>query len=134
MQPLSSTSMACVVYLVEDLFFAAKLRDAAEQLGLEVQRAPDADTLPIVARDAALVVLDLRRQDALRALELLAAHPATSAVRSVGFVDHERVEIMDAARERGCTTVLSKRRFATELPKLLQATRDHVSGRDGERK
>lgn len=112
-----------LVYLVEDLFFVARIRDAADRLGIEQRSAPDAARLPGAARGASLVIVDLRRPDALEALEALAADPATAAIRSVGFIDHGNVEVMKAAAARGCATVLSKRRFASELPAILEASR-----------
>jgi len=108
--------MAAVVYLVDDLFFVAKIRDVAAQLGIDVEGASDPAALAAAAPHARLAILDLRRADALDALDRLAGTPG---VRSVGFVDHERVETMQAATARGCALVLSKRRFATELPALL---------------
>jgi hypothetical protein len=108
-----------VVYLVDDLFFAAKIQNAAGHLGLEAERAADAPSLHAAARRAALVIVDLRLPHALDALALLAGDAATAAIPSVGFVDHENVAAMDAARARGCSTVLSKRSFAMKLPELL---------------
>jgi CheY-like chemotaxis protein len=108
-----------VTYLVSDLFFSGKICNAAEQLGIEAERARDARALHAAAARADLVIVDLRLPDALGALELLAADPATAAVPSVGFIDHENVDAMDAARARGCRVVLSKRSFSAKLPELL---------------
>ncbi|HYR96236.1 MAG TPA: hypothetical protein VEM57_05830 [Candidatus Binatus sp.] len=112
-----------LVYLVQDLFFVAKIRDAADRLGIAQRSAPDAAALGAAARGASLVIVDLRRPDALVALDALAADPATAGIRSIGFIDHENVEVMKAAAARGCATVLSKRRFASELPAILQRCR-----------
>ena len=112
-----------LAYLVQDLFFVAKIRDAADRLGIAQRSAPDAAALVAAARGARLVIVDLRRPDALEALDALAADPATASIRSVGFVDHENVDVMKAATARGCATVLSKRRFASELPAILEACR-----------
>jgi CheY-like chemotaxis protein len=115
--------MASVVYLVRDLFFVGKIRDAAERLGFEARRAAGPAEAHAAAGDAALVILDLRLPEALEALDRLAGDAATAAVPSVGFIDHENVEIMRLAAARGCGTVLSKRRFSLELPELLAARR-----------
>ena len=115
--------MAPVVYLVRDLFFVGKIREAAERLGFEVRRASDPAEVHEAARDAALVILDLRLPEALDALDRLAADTATANIPSVGFIDHENVETMRLATTRGCGTVLSKRRFSLELPELLVARR-----------
>src|SRR5207247_1191998 len=112
--------MAPIVYLVRDLVFVSKIREAAARLGLEVERAADAAGLHTAAREAKLVIVDLRLPEALDALARLAADPATARVRAVGFVDHEQVDAMEA---RGCGTVLAKGRFERELPALLAACR-----------
>ena len=112
--------MAPVVYLVRDLVFVSKIHEAAARLGLEVERAADAADLYGAARDAKLVIVDLRLPEALDALARLAADPLTARVRAVGFVDHEQVDAMQAP---GWTTVLAKGRFARELPALLAACR-----------
>jgi CheY-like chemotaxis protein len=116
--------MAALVYLVGDLFFVGKIRAVAEELGVSLEGTADAEALVAAARGAKLVVIDLRRPDALRALELLAGDPATAAVRSVAFIDHENVAAMQAASERGCGTVLSKRKFASDLPAVIATCRD----------
>jgi CheY-like chemotaxis protein len=111
--------MAEVVYLVRDLLFTSKIQEAARHLGVAVAGAPDAAALVAAARAARLVVLDLRLTDALGALELLRADPEAARVPSVGFVDHERTDLMEAARARGCGRVLAKGQFASALPALL---------------
>ncbi len=112
-------AMAPIVYLVRDLVFASKIQESGAALGIPVERAPDDATLPDAASGARLVIVDLRLPEALSALDRLAADPRTRSVPSVGFVDHENVDMIRAAAARGCRSVLSKRRFAAELPALL---------------
>jgi hypothetical protein len=112
--------MASVVYLVPDLVFSSKIVEAAAELNVDVQGARDAATLVAAAKGARLVVVDLRATEAFRALEMLAADPATSGVPSVGFVGHEHLDVMETARALGCGTVLAKGAFATQLPALLR--------------
>jgi hypothetical protein len=105
--------MSKAVYLVSDLLFVSKIRETARQLGVELESVKDPAQLAQAAGSAQLVILDLRRPDALATLDGLP--PGT---RSVGFIDHERTDVMDAARERGCRA-LAKGKFTTELPRLL---------------
>ena len=109
-----------VVYVVRDLLFVSKIREAAEPLGVPVQAIRDVETLPAAARDARLVVLDLALPQSLRALELLAASPETAAILTVGFVGHERRDVMETARALGCGEVMAKGEFATKLGDLLR--------------
>jgi hypothetical protein len=113
--------MAAVVYLVHDLVFTSKIREAAHHLGVEVTSARDPEALVVGARDARLVIVDLRLPSALDALSGLAADPVAARVPSVGFIDHERTDVMEAARGRGCGQVMAKGQFANALPGLLES-------------
>jgi len=113
--------MADAVYLVRDLVFTSKIHEAAAQVGATIAHARDAQALGAAARGARLVIVDLRLPEALDALGALAADGEAAGVATVGFVDHEREDVMVAARARGCGTVLAKGRFASELPALLRA-------------
>ena len=112
--------MADVVYLIHDMLFSSKVREVAKTPGVSVQGAREPAAFAAAARDAKLAIVDLRLPPALAALDALAAEPA-SAVRTVGFIDHERTDVMDAARAKGCADVMAKGQFATALPKLLAA-------------
>jgi CheY-like chemotaxis protein len=113
--------LADVVHFIADMLFTSKLREVAKHVGLTVQGAREPAALVTLARDAKLVIVDLRVPRALEALDALAADPQAAAVPSVGFVDHERTDVMDAARAKGCGQVMAKGQFATALPKLLAA-------------
>jgi hypothetical protein len=115
-------AMADVVYLVTDMLFSSKIRETAKPFGLTVQGTRDVAALTAAAAAGAkLVIVDLRLPVALDALGALAADTSASAVPSVGFIDHERTDVMDAARASGCGQVMAKGQFATALPKLLAA-------------
>jgi CheY-like chemotaxis protein len=111
--------LADVVYFVRDMLFTSKIREVARQVGASVEAARDPQAIAQAARGARLVILDLRLPNALEALDQLKQDPALSAVSTVGFVDHEKVDVMDAARARGCSQVMAKGQFATALPRLL---------------
>ena len=111
--------MADVVHLITDMLFASKVREAAKHVGLTIQGARDPLSLTEAARAARLVIVDLRVPRALEALEALSGDPAARAVPCVGFIDHERTDVMDAARARGCGQVMAKGQCANALPKLL---------------
>jgi len=111
--------MADVVYMVRDMLFTSKIREVATQLGLKAQGAPDPAALARAAAGARLVILDLRLDRALEALDTLAADPALADIPKVGFVDHEKLEVMDAAKAKGCTQVMAKGQFSNRLPAIL---------------
>ena len=113
--------MADVLTFARDMVFTSKIREVARQLGVSVAAARDPSRLgaEATASGARLVILDLRLPESLQALTALAADPAAASIRTVGFVDHEKVEVMDAARANGCGEVLTKGQFAHSLPRLL---------------
>ncbi len=111
--------MARIAYLCSDLLFTSKIRETARTLGHEAQVARDPAALVDGARGAAAVILDLRLPVALDALRQLRADPATEKIPAIGFCDHERVELMEQARAAGCTHVLAKGKFSSDLRNLL---------------
>jgi CheY-like chemotaxis protein len=111
--------LADVVHFITDMLFTSKVREVAKQLGLTIAGAREPQALATAARDAKLVIVDLRLPLALDALDALAGDPAARAVPCVGFVDHERTDVMDAARAKGCGRVMAKGQFASTLPKIL---------------
>jgi len=113
--------MGRIAYLCHDLLFTSKIRETARSLGHEVQAARDPGSLVDAARSSDTVIIDLRLPVALDAIARLRADPSTAEVTTVGFCDHERVELMEQARAAGCTHVLAKGKFSTDL-KLLVAT------------
>ena len=111
--------MATIVYFVKDLLFSSKIRETAGQVGVDVEPFRDPVQLAAAAKTAKLVIIDLRLPEAMRALELIAADPDAKNVSSVGFIDHEKVDLMEQASAKGCKKVLAKGRFTSELPALV---------------
>ena len=109
--------MADVVYFINDMLFSSKLRETAKQSGVSIQSVREPAAWAAAAREAKLAIVDLRLPTALAALDALAA--GAPGVRTVGFIDHEKTDVMDAARAKGCTDVMAKGQFANALPKLL---------------
>ncbi|MDB4969628.1 MAG: hypothetical protein JWN44_5317 [Myxococcales bacterium] len=99
--------------MVTDLLFTSKIRETAQQLGLDLQAVRSPAEVATATANARVFIVDLRRPDALAALD---AVPLTAL--KIGFVDHERTDIMEAARDRGCVA-LAKGKFSSDLPKLL---------------
>src|SRR5256885_10427059 len=112
--------MSTVAYLCTDLLFTSKSRETAHALGHTAIVSRDPAALLEAARAADLVIIDLRRPDALAALDGLRADPVAAEVHAVGFCDHERTDLMAEAGRRGCTAY-AKGKFSSELRHLLAA-------------
>ena len=111
--------------LVADLFFSARIRETAKQLGvpLEVFRDPSALIDRVAAAPPRLVIvdMDLKTGDATAAVRSLKAQP--TAVQVVGFLHDSHDELIRAARAAGCDKVLSRGGLTAKMPELM-APRD----------
>jgi CheY-like chemotaxis protein len=111
-----------VVAGVPDLFFAARIGETARQLGVAIEFASSGQAvLEKASRTPALVILDLGAA-ALEPIALIAklkADPALRGARVVGFVNHERTDLIEQARQAGCDEVLTRGAFTKGLPGLL---------------
>jgi CheY-like chemotaxis protein len=108
--------------IVRDLLFRVKLESGLRRLGIACRLAgPDAaaDTAP---EPPVLVILDLADVELhpLTTLRAIRARPDLAGVPVVGFAPHADRELRDAARQAGCTLVVSRSRIASSLPEVLQ--------------
>ncbi len=115
---------AKAVAVLDDLFFAAKILDAAKSVGLESEiiRPADFTSVRLTQARPAVIILDLNATsaDAVALIQQLKSDPALGSVPVVGFVSHVQVEVQQAARAAGCDAVLPRSKFSATLPALLR--------------
>ena len=117
-----------VLALVNDLFFYSKIRQTAQQMGLDLAPADD-EKLPqqAVERSPQTVVIELGAgrglERALNAVRAVKADPALSAIRLVGFGSHVQTDVLAAARDAGCDEVYARSEFTARLPEILVGPR-----------
>jgi len=108
-----------VMAAIHDLMFSSKVNAAAR--GKKIGWVPrGADVAAEVAKDQPDVLLiDLATQkfDAVDAVKKVKAGCKTCRV--IGYVDHTREGLIEAAKQAGCDQVMSKGEFARRLPELL---------------
>ena len=114
-----------VAVLVEDLFFAAKIRATAEHLDIEAifPRSTEALAESFKPDAPALVIVDLhlQRDDPfLIASGLKAGDAESRATPLVGFFSHVQVELQRRAEAAGFDRVLPRSAFTKRLPEILQ--------------
>ena len=110
-----------LIAVVDDLFFAARIRETARQVNVEVELTPTAHLADRLVRGAIdAVILDLGGPSALDSLRTLKTNPATASTHVVGYVSHVATETIQAARAGGCDEVLARSAFTRQLPDLLR--------------
>src|SRR5690349_15772065 len=94
-----------IIAIVDDLFFASKIRGTAEQLGVRVSFARDADGITeIIHRDPpSLIICDLesRRINSIELAKELKADDRLAPIPLVGFFSHVNTELQRQAEDAG---------------------------------
>ena len=105
-----------VIVVVDDMFFASKIRATAEALGIEVSFPRSKEALVEKARDAELILVDLHNQK-IDAVELA---QQLSGVKLIGFFSHVETELRQRALAAGYDSVIPRSVFARDLAEILQ--------------
>lgn len=117
-----------IIAAVGDLFFAAKIRGTAEQVGAEAGFPKTADALLAAARDAkpSLVVFDLQATnlDPFALARALKADETLRDVPLVGFFSHVETELRTRAQQSGIDHVMPRSQFAARLVEILRGDSD----------
>ena len=107
-----------VLAAIHDMMFSSKVNAAAQGRAITwLKRGTKvAEEVAREKPDVLLIDLAAPQLDAINAIrEIKQSAPITI----IGYVDHTREDVMQAARSAGCDQVLSKGEFARRLPELL---------------
>ncbi|HYO99269.1 MAG TPA: hypothetical protein VER76_03560 [Pyrinomonadaceae bacterium] len=113
-----------VIAVVDDIFFAAKIRATAEHVGVEVIFPRGLEALSASVRQGAplvvIVDLHLQREDPFAIAQSLKADAELRETPLVGFFSHVQVELQRRAEAAGFERVLPRSAFTKRLPEILQ--------------
>ncbi len=117
-----------VIAVVDDLFFASKIRGTAEQLGVSTSFPRRIDALVESAgRDLpAIIICDLHatRIDPIELAKLLKADERLRSIPLLGFFSHVQTELQQQAEQAGFDRVLPRSAFTKRLPEILSGKND----------
>jgi len=120
-----------ILAAVDDLLFTSKIRAAATQRGVDVvfARSPEDVIDQARALRPALAIFDLNSQrlQPLSTIAGLKADVSLARIRTMGFVSHVQVALIEAARSAGVDEVMARSAFAAKLGDLLANARDDWS-------
>jgi hypothetical protein len=125
--PIREDAPTRIFCFIEDLFFLAKIQEAARKLGVKVEFVKgDKETLTRLtdtdeAERPKLLVFDLNNLNA-KPLTLIPKFKAKlkKATSIIGFLNHLQGELKAKAVDVGCDTVMPRSAFSQSLPNLLR--------------
>jgi CheY-like chemotaxis protein len=115
-----------VIAVVDDMFFASKIRATAEALGVNISfpRSKEALIEKLAQTQPDLILVDLHNEK-LDALELAKEIKAQeSAATLLGFFSHVEVELQRNALSSGFDRVIPRSVFARDLAEILTSEAD----------
>ena len=112
-----------IVVAVDDMFFAAKILNAAQNVGRDVERVSSLEALEesVAKQTPALLILDLNssRLQPIATIKTLKAKQALASVPILGFLSHVQIELKRQAEAAGCDLVLPRSAFSQRLAEIL---------------
>jgi CheY-like chemotaxis protein len=114
-----------IIAVVDDMFFAAKIRAVAEAVASEITFPRSLEALVQKAREVkpGVIVVDLHNQK-IEPATLARALKADNELRAIpllGFFSHVQTELQRNAIAAGFDQVIPRSVFARDLPKILAA-------------
>lgn len=113
-----------IIAIVDDLFFAAKIRGIAEQCHAQTTFARTIEGAIAAAQNQKpdLVITDLHSQrvDPMELARALKANGDCQAIPLLGFFSHVQVELQRQAKEAGFDLTVPRSALAESLTRMLQ--------------
>jgi CheY-like chemotaxis protein len=111
-----------IATLVDDMFFAAKINNAATTAGRVIERVRSSEQLEALASNPpSLIIIDLNsdRLDPLDAIRFLKSSAELGDIPIVGFVSHVQTDLIRSAQSAGCDHVLPRSAFTQLLGEIV---------------
>jgi len=112
-----------IIAVVDDMFFASKIRAVAEAVGAEISFPRSREALVEKARETKpqLILVDLHNQqiDSNTLANELKSDEQLRDIRLLGFFSHVQTELQRNAIAAGFDQVIPRSVFARDLPKIL---------------
>jgi CheY-like chemotaxis protein len=116
-----------IIAVVDDLFFASKIRGTAEELGVKARFARSVDAMLESARrdQPSLIICDLhlQRVDPMDLAKRLKADEQLRSIPLLGLFSHVQTELQHQAKEAGFDHVIPRSAFSKHLGEILSGTK-----------
>ena len=106
-----------IIAVVDDMFFASKIRAVAEAVGAEISfpRSKEALIQKVRETKPRLVIVDLHNQK----IDPNEIAKELTGIRLLGFFSHVQTDLQQKALAAGFDQVIPRSVFARDLPKIL---------------
>jgi CheY-like chemotaxis protein len=112
-----------IIVLLDNLFFRAKINEAAAATGVEAiyARNPEQAIERALREDPSLIIVDLNADTCFPfdLLERLKLEERLKAIPTLGFVAHVDLQLQERARRSGCDRVMARSVFDKSLVSLF---------------
>ena len=112
-----------VIAVVDDMFFASKIRAVAEAVGVDISFPRSSEALVNKARETApqLILIDLHHQklDPVALATELKSDETLRTIPLIGFFSHVQTELQRNALAAGFDQVLPRSAFTRDLAQIL---------------
>jgi CheY-like chemotaxis protein len=112
-----------IIAVVDDMFFASKIRATAEALGVTIKFHRRLDSLVAAAGEQLpnLILVDLHNEkvNAIELARALKANDSTKSIPLLGFFSHVQTDLQRAAVEAGIDQVIPRSVFSRDVGKIL---------------
>lgn len=117
-----------IIAVVDDMFFASKIRAVAEAVGAEISFPRTREALIEKVRETKprMILVDLHNQkiDPSTLASELKSDEGLRDIPLMGFFSHVQTELQRGALAAGFDQVLPRSVFARDLPKILTTDKD----------
>ena len=114
-----------IISVVDDMFFASKIRAVAEAAGVEISFPRSREAVVSKARETkpGLILVDLHNQriEPIALAQELKADEKLRSVKLLGFFSHVQTELQRNALAAGFDQVLPRSVFSRDLQEILTA-------------
>ena len=114
-----------VIAVVDDMFFASKIRAVAEAVGVEISSPRNQEAIVLKARATKprLILVDLHNQriDPLALARELKSDEELRNIKLIAFFSHVETELRQNALAAGFDQVVPRSVFTRDLPEILSA-------------
>ena len=121
---MSESKQTRVIAVVDDMFFASKIKEAFKSTAVELDIAMDSTSLfeMLNAGDITLIIIDLNSKR-FNPIELIIELKSSKKIKNIpilGYLPHVEEGLKTNALDAGCDIVMPRSRFSREISQILR--------------